>query len=168
MNELPLRDIHLPDPVSWWPPAIGWWILLVILLLIIALTPRFIRWLKHKPLKTHVQHEFSQIKNNYQQHKNDQRLIKEISVFLRRAVMSYTSRYDTASLTGKHWLQQLNALTAQAYFNQQLQDTLTHGPYTAQVNIPSQELLNACDNWVKALPKKQLNAKHAATGGIEQ
>ena len=25
--EIPLRDIHLPEPISWWPLAPGWWIL---------------------------------------------------------------------------------------------------------------------------------------------
>ena len=27
---LPLRDLHLPEPVGWWPLAPGWWVILVI------------------------------------------------------------------------------------------------------------------------------------------
>jgi len=36
-----LRDIHLPDPGGFWPPAVGWWILAI---LAIALTGALI-WL---------------------------------------------------------------------------------------------------------------------------
>ena len=31
LQQLPLRDIHLPEAVSWWPPAYGWWLLVVLL-----------------------------------------------------------------------------------------------------------------------------------------
>ena len=32
MNQaLPLRDIQLPDAVSWWPLAMGWWLLLLVM-----------------------------------------------------------------------------------------------------------------------------------------
>ena len=31
-NALPLRDLHLPDAIGWWPPAPGWWVLFVLAL----------------------------------------------------------------------------------------------------------------------------------------
>ena len=31
-----LRDIHLPDPISGWPPGPGWWLLALLLLTVLA------------------------------------------------------------------------------------------------------------------------------------
>jgi len=31
-----LRDIHLPEPISWWPLAPGWWILIIASCLLLA------------------------------------------------------------------------------------------------------------------------------------
>ena len=36
-TQLPLKDIHLPEAIGWWPPAIGWWLLAVLIPLSIAL-----------------------------------------------------------------------------------------------------------------------------------
>ncbi len=34
--DLPLRDIHLPAPVPWWPLAPGWWLCMVMAVLALA------------------------------------------------------------------------------------------------------------------------------------
>jgi hypothetical protein len=37
-----LRDIHLPEPVQWWPLAPGWWILISLLLVALVLLSRYL------------------------------------------------------------------------------------------------------------------------------
>jgi hypothetical protein len=50
-----LRDIHHPDPISWWPLAPGWWALAVLLLvcsaLVIVFEIRRRRSLKYRALR---------------------------------------------------------------------------------------------------------------------
>ena len=36
-TQLPLRDIHLPGAIGWWPPAPGWWLLAALVLAGLAL-----------------------------------------------------------------------------------------------------------------------------------
>ena len=29
-EEIPLRDLHLPEMTGWWPLALGWWFLIAL------------------------------------------------------------------------------------------------------------------------------------------
>jgi len=99
---LPLRDIHLPDAVSWWPPAYGWWLLLVglpvLLVLCFAVYKRLTRKTALKSARKHLLliKQDSQL-SAYQK-------LCEISTLLRRTAISYFPRAESASLTGEKWL----------------------------------------------------------------
>jgi len=156
MNELQLRDIHLPDPVSWWPPAPGWWILLILIFVAIYFIPRLIKKLKQVPLNKQAISELKQIENNYQTHQDKTRLVQELSILLRRSCMSYVSRKEIASLTGSEWIKQLNTLTKNNYFSDEVSETLLNAPYQKDHAYNAETLLTSCHNWVNALPRKVL------------
>ncbi len=155
MNELPLRDIHPPDPVSWWPPAPGWWILLFLIIGFAIFIPWFIRWVKNKPIHKVAKREFKTIEETYNTHQDDILLVRDISIFLRRVLMSFEGRKNTASLTGVSWLKKLNTLTPKDYFTEDIAEALLQAPYQQQGQINPQELLTACNKWLEALPRRK-------------
>lgn len=154
MNELPLRDIHLPEPVSWWPPAPGWWLLLILIITLTVLVPWLIKRWRRQSLNSLAQAEFKQLQRRFQQHQDSVQLAQDISALLRRVCMSYTSRSQAASLIGDDWLQQLDALSQQPLFNSDIGHQLLTAPYQASNDIDAQALLNTCRDWLKTLPRR--------------
>ncbi len=103
-----LRDIHLPEPISWWPLAPGWWITLAAIILIIAAVFITRKIYLGKQLRRDINTELEFIKQQYQQVENKPQLARDLSILLRRANISYYPESNIAGLTGEQWLQHLD------------------------------------------------------------
>ena len=161
--DLELRDIHLPDPVSWWPPAPGWWILVAILLLILLIAYITRRIYRSRALHRSVLSEIENIKKEYQAHRNQYALIQSLSTLLRRSCISFYPRQESASLTGENWLHYLDSTypvkksPIKKPFHQGVGKILATAPYMAEhknVDIDNDALILLCKTWLQAQPVK--------------
>lgn len=157
MNQLELRDIHLPDGMLWWPPAPGWWLLLGILVLSAYLAPKLYRWVRHKTLKKRAAAVFDQIRQEYRTHADRRRLVSDVSVLLRRVMMAYRGRQQVAGLTGEAWTERLTAMVDKPCFAEDQLRLLARGQYARDLSIDEDALLDSCQRWINALPRSGSN-----------
>ena len=148
-QELPLRDIHLPEAITWWPPAIGWWFLL--LLIVAAVVAG---WLLYKKLtrRTALKTGLGILSSIRHSEENDQLVIlKQLSSCIRRVAMSTDSRAEVASLTGEKWLSYLDQSVEGTPFSSGVGQYLSDAHYrqTAPEGLDSEALINLCESWLK-------------------
>jgi hypothetical protein len=140
---LNLRDIHLPEAISWWPLAPGWWIIAgaTLLFIIVFFVSRKIsrktyrRYKRSRQLKRDIKSELEHIKQHYKQTQNESALAKSLSILLRRASISYYPAKDTAGLTGDDWLSWLdtgNTKNTGKRFQSNIGKMLLTAPYIAE------------------------------------
>jgi len=157
-TDLPLRDIHLPTPVSWWPPAPGWWIVLALALLI----PLVVIWLKRRPRKIRVQKAaataLQKVLQDYARDGNPTQLLAELSALCRRIALSYCPREQVAGLTGTAWGRALNQLSRTPVLDEHSQQLLTQGAYMACVPTDVAPLIEQLTTWVGGLPAQREDA----------
>ncbi len=163
-NNLNLRDIHLPDPVSWWPIAPGWWIILVSLILIIAAIFVTRKIYRGRQLNRDIKAELEEIKQRFRTTQNKVQLAKALSILLRRASISYYPGTDIAGLTGKDWLSYLDnthtRLSAGASpgkkFISDVGEVLLSAPYLpdeAELDFDAHTLVQLCESWLRVTHK---------------
>lgn len=153
-NELPLRDIHLPPEISWWPLAWGWW--LVLLLVLCGLVALVWWWLKRPVTNQRVNisaqaSALQELERIEQQYSNDPMgLVRELSVLLRRIAISLYGRRSVAGLTGVTWLQFLDKQSGSPVFSQRFQQALTELPYRAQGSVDVSALVQEVRQWLSS------------------
>jgi hypothetical protein len=108
-TQIPLRDLHLPEVIGWWPLAPGWWFLigLVVAALGYFLFRSLVRWRANAARRIALR-EIARIHGEYQQGADEISLAIELSELLRRAMLAYAPRDEVAGLTGMRWLQWLD------------------------------------------------------------
>lgn len=148
-QNLPLRDIHLPEAISWWPPAIGWWLLLLLIpLLIFGAWYLYKRLTRNTPIKS-AQRLLATIKDD--PNTDDFQKLQQLSTWLRRVSISIAPRQNSAGLTGKAWLAYLDNGVAGSPFSEGIGQCLTEVQFrqSAPEDLDINALITLCETWLK-------------------
>lgn len=113
-----LRDIHLPEPVGWWPLAPGWY-LLAILSIVSLITIIFFLWRYYSNgrARRHALSLLATFQQQYERDANSQLSAARVSELLKRVALVYFPREKVAGLQGESWILFLNTTATGLDFN---------------------------------------------------
>ena len=151
---LPLKDIHIPETIGWWPPAPGWWLLLVVILLAIAFFIWLYKQLTRKTAIKAAKKILQEIKSG--QTADPGKKLSELSILVRRVAISVAPEKKAAGLTGDSWLTFLDASVPGTPFSEGIGRYLADAPY--QKSPPGEleisQLICLCEDWLNAQSKQ--------------
>ena len=153
MEPLPLKDIHLPEAIGWWPLAPGWW-LAALSAIAFVLSVRYLY--RRLTRKTAVNSARKLLKNLKQQPIAGLQTLSELSALLRRTAISTDGRNQAAGLQGQAWLAYLDRSFPDAPFSQGIGRCLADGHYrpTMPGDVDFEALFDLCERWLKQQGKK--------------
>lgn len=152
-TQLELKGLHLPESISWWPPALGWWLLLLVGMVLLVLCYQWVRrFVRKTPVKT-AKILLAGIKQDTRL--DNAQKVRELSVLLRRVAMSVSPEMDVAGLTGQAWLAFLDTSMKKPSFSAGLGACLADAPYRQAMLSDAElaQLIALCEEWLRRCAK---------------
>ena len=129
-SSLPLRDLHLPESIGWWPLAPGWWLLMGLAIVAIAYgLVRAYQRRQRNAARRYALRELARYEAEFRKHQDPVTLAKQLSQLLRRGMLAYAPRTEVAGLTGEAWLRWLDRGMPLPYFHTKGGKSLLQLPY---------------------------------------
>ena len=174
VSSLPLRDIHLPGAIGWWPPAIGWWLLAALVLVGLALYA--LRYYQSRHRRVALK-SLQRVRSALEQGVEPVVCLQNVSTVLRRFAMTTAARDretqsaagpDVPGLIGQRWLAYLDSRWQRDTFVSGAGRALLAAPYARPNSIErgaALELTALCADWLGAQPAIPRAVRKRASGG---
>lgn len=144
-----LRDIHLPDPIGFWPLAVGWYFLIALFLIFAILVVVYlIRRSRRLQSRRYMLQRLEELRERYAKDADAVAIAAELSALLRRASLVSFPRREVAGLQGEQWLNFLDETGATREFTQGIGRVLLTAPYQPQAQFEVNALLDLAARWV--------------------
>lgn len=166
--QLPLRDIHLPGLVAWWPPAPGWWLVAALTLAALVAFGLYHRSGRHRRAALRA---VGKMRAALEQGAEPVACLQRVSTTLRRFAMTTADQQNVASLRavggvaerpdsdevagliGQRWLRYLDSRWQRDEFSGGSGRLLLAAPYARPDAIDRQHALDLtalCADWLRA------------------
>jgi len=104
-----LRDIHLPAPIGWWPPAPSWWILAALIIFcVIFLSVWLTRRARQRRYRKFALLQLHSLYQTWQQQRDDIVFAQATNRLLKQTALAAFPATDVAALSGADWLDWLD------------------------------------------------------------
>lgn len=169
-----LADIHLPEPLGFWPPAPGWWVLLVILCAVIYFVSiRMIAAWRLRRSCSFAIRELDKCLSAYRQNVKGLaaeqavpaklNFVNELNAVLRRVALKHYPQEPLASLSGPAWIAFLRGHGDASLLDDKLASTLSQGRFAKQWEVDDQGLYQMAHQWISSLYLAKIAATTKST-----
>ena len=156
-----LADIHLPEPVSYWPPAVGWWILAAIGLVLLALLLRKLAAARRQ--QKICQYALAELERCYDTYSNAEpanieqsRLdyVNQFNTVVRRVALVHYPQANVASLDGAAWVDFIRQKGESSLMNDEIAAALQYGRFQKKCEVDVDAMQSFGQQWVASLYKR--------------
>ena len=143
-----LRDIHVPDPPGFWPPAPGW-IGAACLATAVGVAAAVVaarRWRAGRPRREALA-ELKSLRDRHGAGAQDAEIAMELSTLVRRFALARYPRGEVAGLTGERWIAWLESTLPE--LGASARTALIEAPYARACRFDASCALTACEHWIR-------------------
>lgn len=142
-----MRDVHLPDAVSWWPLSTAWWLLIILLLCVLSyFSLRVIQKHRRNLYRKIASRELQSYYDVWRADKDAASYIQGANELLKRCVISFSPM--AAKLSGQAWTNILE-LHSTKPLSEKTTLALTESVYQAQPNVDVSALNQELSQWIR-------------------
>lgn len=146
-----LKDIHLPDAIGFWPPALGWWLLTASLIAILIAAIVLYKHRRKNAYRRAAVQQVNKLFSDYQQQQQSHQLTGELNRLLKAVALQSYATEQVSRLTQKKWLDFLDNSANMQAFGQGAGQILASAPYDQSSELTDAAALKqCCIAWIRS------------------